>query len=69
MNNQRERFIWRHSFKYWEIENYERISAYDGREDDLSDIIKGRYPDHMSSGEVGCTTYTSESNQTLVRYI
>ena len=22
-------------FKYWEIENYTRISAYDGREDDL----------------------------------
>ena len=43
-------------FKYWDIENYERISAYDGRDDDLSDIIKGRYPDNMSSGEVGCTT-------------
>ena len=43
-------------FKYWEIEDYERISAYDGREDDLSDIIKGRYPDNMSSGEIGCTT-------------
>jgi len=43
-------------FKYWEIENYERISAYDGREDDLSDIIKGRYPENMSSGEIGCTT-------------
>ena len=43
-------------FKYWEVENYERISAYDGRDDDLSDIIKGRYPDNMSSGEVGCTT-------------
>lgn len=43
-------------FKYWEIENYERISAYDGRDDDLSDIIKGRYPENMSSGEVGCTT-------------
>ena len=28
--------------KYWEVENYTRISAYDGREDDLSDIIKGR---------------------------
>ena len=34
-------------FKYWEIENYTRISAYDGREDDLSDVIKGRYPDMM----------------------
>lgn len=43
-------------FKYWEIENYERISAYDGREDDLSDIIVGRYPEMMSSGELGCTT-------------
>lgn len=43
-------------FKYWEIENYTRISAYDGREDDLSDIISGRYPEMMSSGEVGCVT-------------
>ena len=43
-------------FKYWEIEDYERISAYDGREDDLSDIIKGRYPDNMLTGEIGCTT-------------
>jgi hypothetical protein len=43
-------------FKYWEIENYTRISAYDGREDDLSDIIKGRYPEMMTSGEVGCVT-------------
>ena len=42
--------------KYWEVENYTRISAYDGREDDLSDILKGRYPDAMTSGEVGCTT-------------
>jgi len=43
-------------FKYWEIENYTRISAYDGRNDDLSDIIKGRYPENMTSGEIGCTT-------------
>lgn len=43
-------------FKYWEIEDYTRISAYDGRDDDLSDIIKGRYPESMSSGEVGCIT-------------
>ena len=42
--------------KYWEIENYTRISAYDGREDDLSDVIKGKYPDMMTSGEIGCTT-------------
>ena len=43
-------------FKYWEIKNYKRVSAYDGREDDLGDILKGRYPDLMSSGEIGCTT-------------
>ncbi len=43
-------------FKYWEIKDYTRISAYDGREDDLSDILKGRYPDMVSSGEVGCVT-------------
>ena len=43
-------------FKYWELSNYERISAYDGREDDLGHILKGRYPENMSSGEIGCTT-------------
>jgi len=44
-------------FKYWEIKNYTRISAYDGRNgNDLGDILKGRYPDNMNSGEVGCTT-------------
>jgi GR25 family glycosyltransferase involved in LPS biosynthesis len=43
-------------FKYWGIENYTRISAYDGRDDDLSDIIKGRYPEMMTSGEIGCVT-------------
>lgn len=43
-------------FDYWGIENYTRISAYDGRNDDLSEIIRGRYPDMMTSGEVGCVT-------------
>ena len=43
-------------FKEWDVENYTRVSAYDGREDDLSDILKGKYPDNMTSGEVGCTT-------------
>ena len=43
--------------KYWEIENYTRISAYDGRDGrDLGHILKGTYPDGMSAGEVGCTT-------------
>ena len=44
-------------FKYWEIKNYQRVSAYDGRGDnDLGEILKGRYPDQMNSGEVGCVT-------------
>ena len=43
-------------YKYWELTDYERISAYDGREDDLSDIIKGKYPEAMTSGEIGCVT-------------
>lgn len=43
-------------FKYWQIENYTHIAAYDGRDDDLGHILKGRYPDNMTSGEVGCTT-------------
>ena len=57
LDGQPERWdVMEESLKYWEVENYTRISAYDGREDDLGDIIKGRYPDQMSSGEVGCTT-------------
>ena len=28
-------------FKYWEIKNYTRVSAYDGRDDDLGHILKG----------------------------
>jgi len=57
LDGQPERRKWMEDqFKYWEIENYERISAYDGREDDLSDIIKGTYPPMMSSGEIGCVT-------------
>ena len=55
-------------FKEWDIENYTRVSAYDGREDDLSDILKGKYPDGMTSSEVGCTTcllYTSPSPRDL----
>ena len=43
-------------FDHWELIDYTRISAYDGREDDLSDILKGTYPEMMTSGEVGCVT-------------
>lgn len=57
MDGQPERREYMESqFEYWEVENYTRISAYDGREDDLSSIIFGRYPTQMSSGEVGCVT-------------
>jgi len=57
LDEQPERWQYMESqFKHWEIENYTRISGYDGREDDLSDIILGKYPDTMSSGEIGCTT-------------
>ena len=51
----RKEYVEEH-FAYWGITNYERISGYDGRDDDLSDVIKGRYPERMTSGEVGCTT-------------
>ena len=44
-------------FEYWGIDNYTRISAHDGRGDnDLGDILKGKYPEQMTSGEVGCVT-------------
>jgi GR25 family glycosyltransferase involved in LPS biosynthesis len=57
LDGQPERWKYMESqFKYWKIEDYTRISAYDGREDDLSDIIKGKYPEMMSSGEIGCVT-------------
>ena len=57
LDGQPERWQYmKNQFDYWEVKDYTRISAYDGREDDLSDIIKGKYPENMSSGEDGCTT-------------
>ena len=57
LDGQPERWQYMQSqFNFWEVDNYERVSAYDGRDDDLSDIIKGKYPENMTSGEVGCTT-------------
>ena len=56
LDGQPERWEWmKKQLDYWELD-CTRISAYDGREDDLSDIIKGRYPEMMTSGEVGCIT-------------
>jgi hypothetical protein len=43
-------------FKYWNIQDYTRISAYDGRESDLGEILVGKYPDNVTSGEIGCVT-------------
>ena len=59
LDGEPERKIYMESqFKYWEIEDYTRISAYDGRDDDLSDIIKGRYPENMTSKAVSYTHLT-----------
>ncbi len=41
-------------FDYWEITNHTRISGYDGREDDVSDNLKGIIPDNVTQGELGC---------------
>ena len=57
LDGQPERWEYmKEQFDYWEIKNYERISAYDGRDDDLSGIIKGLYPTSITPGEIGCTT-------------
>ena len=41
-------------FEYWEIENHTRIVGYDGREEDVSDNLKGLFPDQVTQGELGC---------------
>jgi len=41
-------------FKYWEITNHTRISGFDGRTDDCAYHLKGRVPDNITSGELGC---------------
>lgn len=41
-------------FRYWEIENHTRISAYDAVDDDASSYLKGRIPDNVSQNELGC---------------
>lgn len=42
-------------FEYWDIKNYQRISAFDGRENDLSEHLVGRYPEGITTPELGCT--------------
>jgi hypothetical protein len=54
-DHEKRRRYMENQFSYWEIENYTRISAYDGRNSDLSEILRGTYPENMTSGEIGCT--------------
>lgn len=60
LDGQPERWQWmKEQLDYWQVENYTRVSAYDGRPEtgeDLSEIVKGRYPSDMSAGEIGCVT-------------
>ena len=54
-NSERDEYIKNH-LDYWEVEDYTRISGNDGRDKDLSHILTGKFPENMSSSEVGCTT-------------
>lgn len=55
-HSQRRKYM-EDQFEYWGITDYTRISANDGRGDnDLGEILKGTYPNLMTSGEVGCVT-------------
>lgn len=53
-------------FKYWGVSGYQRVSAYDGREHSLTEIIHGEYLEHMSSSEVGCVTSHLKALKTFV---
>jgi len=60
LDGEPDRWNWcKEQLDYWEITDYTRISAYDGRPNegsDLGEILKGKYPDSVSSGEIGCVT-------------
>ena len=44
LDGQPERKVYMETqFKYWNIENYIRVSAYDGRENDLGEILPLKY--------------------------
>ena len=40
-------------FEYWGIEDHFRFRGIDGQ-DDATDLLKGRVPDNMNPGEIGC---------------
>jgi hypothetical protein len=48
------RFYMEEQFKYWGVENHTRIAGFDGREDDVSENLKGKYPDNLTDNELGC---------------
>lgn len=57
LDGQPDRDEWmQNQFKEWELTDVTRVSGFDGRDDDLSDVIVGRYPESMNSGEIGCVT-------------
>ena len=60
LDDQPERMEWmKTQLEEWEVKDYTRISAHDGRPstgDDLSDILVGKYPDNITPGEIGCVT-------------
>ena len=52
-DNERRQYM-EEQFEYWEIKNHTRISGYDGREDDVTEHLKGKFPDFMNMNEVAC---------------
>ena len=41
-------------FSYWGIDDHVRVSAYDGRDGNVQQFLCGRYPDNVTSSEIGC---------------
>ena len=48
--------IWSSSLNIGISKTIQGYRNCDGRDDDLSSILTGRYPENMTSGEIGCTT-------------
>ena len=52
-------------FEYWNLKNHVRIAGIDAREDeDVTQYLKGRVPDNLSPGELGCCM----SHMKAIRY-
>ena len=56
MDNLRDGSTWRTSSSTGRKLTIPVCPPYDGRDDDLGHILKGRYPDMCSPGEIGCVT-------------